>query len=78
MTITLSDGTTIVKEKRDYKGFHTNPMGWEQVRAKFESLSAPQANAKLRRDIADAVANLEAIGVRELAELLALVGLANA
>jgi 2-methylcitrate dehydratase len=73
LTITLHDGTTLVEEKRDYEGFHTNPMGWERVKAKFDRLGTPYAGDKLRDDIAEAVANLESVQVRELTELLAQV-----
>ena len=34
-----SDGRVLVKEKRDYEGFHTRPMRWETVVQKFERLS---------------------------------------
>jgi 2-methylcitrate dehydratase len=75
LTIALHDGTTLIEEKRDYEGFHTNPMGWERVKAKFDRLSAPYADARLRGDIADAVQSLETIQVQELTELLARIAL---
>lgn len=53
-----------VREKRDYEGFHTRPMSWNRVVAKFERI------AGRRRAIVDAVERLEEIRVRELTALL--------
>jgi 2-methylcitrate dehydratase len=49
-------------------------MSCETVAGKFEHLSAPYSDAPLRREIIDAVANLEAIQVADLARLLARAG----
>ena len=75
ITVSLNDGRVLVCEKRDYEGFLTRPMSWETVAGKFEHLSAPYADVRLRREIIDAVANLEAIQVADLARLLAKVQL---
>lgn len=69
--LTLSSGRVLVKEKRDYVGFRTRPMSWEDVVNKFERLSAPYADPGLRREVEEAVANLETIQVAELTRLLA-------
>ncbi len=50
-------------------------MSCETVAGKFEHLSAPYSDTHLRREIIDAVANLEAIQVADLARLLAKVQL---
>ena len=73
IAVSLCDGRVLVTEKRDYEGFLTRPMGWETVVGKFEQLSAPYSDAPLRREIIDAVANLEAIRAPDLARLLAKV-----
>ena len=73
ITLTLSDGRVMLKEKRDYVGFRTRPMSWENVVKKFECLSAPYADRELRREVEEAVASLEAIQVAELTRLLARV-----
>jgi 2-methylcitrate dehydratase len=73
ITLTLSDGRVVVKEKRDYVGFRTRPMSWENVVKKFECLSAPYTDRALRREVEEAVASLEAIQVAELTRLLARV-----
>ena len=52
---------------------HSRPMRWPTIVAKFDRLSAGFADAGLRREIAAAVAALEATRVRELTGLLARV-----
>jgi 2-methylcitrate dehydratase len=76
VTVILQDGSQLVREKRDYEGFHTRPLPWEQVVGKFERLSTLYASPSLRREIIDAVANLETMRVRDLAGLLGSVGVA--
>src|SRR5215831_5990524 len=70
ITVALNDGRILTKEKRDYEGFVARPMSWETVAQKFEQLSAPYAVDAQRREIIDAIANLEAIEVADLARLL--------
>ncbi|MGH2376159.1 MAG: MmgE/PrpD family protein, partial [bacterium] len=73
VTITLTDGRTLVKDKDDYEGFHTRPMQWDAAVAKFERLSAPYADAGLRREIVHAAAALEGIRVADLMRLVSRV-----
>jgi len=73
LRVSLRDGSVLVRERRDYEGFHTNPMRWETVVRKFERLSSPHTDASLRREIVEAVHSLEAIRVEELVQLLARV-----
>jgi 2-methylcitrate dehydratase len=73
LRITLTDGTDLVQEKRDYEGFLTRPMQWDHVARKFHALSQRAAGASLRSAILAAVANLEALPVAELSRLLAQV-----
>lgn len=73
ITVSLRDGRMLVQEKRDYEGFHTHPMRWETVAQKFDRLSGPYADVSLRREIVDATANLEALQVADLMQLLANV-----
>jgi 2-methylcitrate dehydratase len=68
--ITLNDGRVLTREKRDYEGFLTHPMGWNTVIKKFEQLSQARISPQLQREIEDAVANLENIQVSELMSLL--------
>jgi 2-methylcitrate dehydratase len=73
ITVTLQDGRQLVKEKQDYEGFFTRPMHWETVVGKFGQLSEPCTDQSLRREIADAVANLDQIQIVDLTRLLAMV-----
>jgi 2-methylcitrate dehydratase len=70
VTVILADGRTLVKEKKDYEGFHTLPMAWETVVGKFERLSSKQADSALRRQIVQSVDQLESIQVADLVCLL--------
>jgi 2-methylcitrate dehydratase len=68
--IRLTNGRMLSMQKHDYEGFHTRPMRWETVVSKFNRLSEPYADGELRKEIVEAVASLEEIGVRDLTEIL--------
>ena len=68
--ITLRDGRLLEQEAKDYEGFFTRPMSWETAVQKFNKIATPHASPGQRAGIADAVANLEQISVRELMEQL--------
>jgi 2-methylcitrate dehydratase len=70
VTIVLKSGRVFSKEKKEYEGFHTNPMNWDSVAHKFERLSESHTDAPLRKNIINAVRHLEDIRVAELVELL--------
>lgn len=70
MTVYLDSGEILSVEKRDYEGFRTNPMRWQTVVDKFETLSRKHTTSNLRREISDAVSNLESIQIRDLMQLL--------
>lgn len=74
VVIRLRDGRVLQKEKADYEGFHTRPMGWPALVRKFERLAAPYADPALRREIVAAVENLDAIRVSDLTALLERTG----
>lgn len=71
--VSLHDNRVFVKEKKDYEGFHTNPMRWETVVQKFERLSGPHTDAPLRLKIIDAVADMDSIQIAYIMRLLAKV-----
>ena len=73
ITVWLKGGQTLTIEKRDYEGFWTRPMPWDQVVQKFDGLAAPYADAGLRQQIVDAVGRLEQVPVADLMQLLARV-----
>jgi 2-methylcitrate dehydratase len=68
--ITLSDGRVLIREKQDYEGFLTHPMGWKAVVEKFEQLSQGRLSNSQQNEIEDAVANLENIPISPLAGIL--------
>ncbi|MGH7587959.1 MAG: MmgE/PrpD family protein [Gemmatimonadota bacterium] len=74
VAIHMQDGTVHEIEKRDYEGFHTRPMRWETVAAKFDGLAAPRADEALRTEIRDAVKALDGLPIAELTGLLGRVG----
>ncbi len=71
--VSLRDGQTLRIEKRDFEGFYTRPMPWEKAVAKFEQLTTPFTDEKLRQDIVEIVSHLETIEVQQLTGLLAKV-----
>lgn len=73
LKIHLRDGRILEIEKNDYHGFHTQPMNWETVRQKFETLSLPFTDRDLRAKIMDTVYSLEKHSVSDLTDLLARV-----
>jgi len=70
ITVYLKDGREIRREKRDYEGFHTRPMGWERVEEKFHALSREVLPPGHRDRIVKAVRQLEHLTVREFTSLL--------
>ena len=70
-TVSLRNSQILVKEKKDYEGFHTCPARWETAVQKFAQLSEEHASESLRREIVEAVGGLETIAVTDLMELLA-------
>jgi len=74
VTILMKDGRRLGAEKNDYAGFwRTRPFDWEDVVAKFERLAGPMLDPGLRREIPDAVDDLETLPVAELTRLLARI-----
>ncbi|HXG63309.1 MAG TPA: MmgE/PrpD family protein, partial [Planctomycetota bacterium] len=70
----LKGGRTFEKEKRDYAGFHTRPLSWAEVNAKFDRLSGPVTHAELRLALRRTVERLEDLPVSALTTLLAKAG----
>jgi len=68
----LRDGRVLEREQHDYEGFHTRPMGWDAVRAKFDRLAVRHAPSGLRARIQAAVSELDELPVEELTRLLAI------
>src|SRR3990170_3754395 len=70
ITVTLTDGRLLSKEKVDYEGFHTRPMLWERVTEKFMGLAEEAFGSSRRSEIVDAVKRLDGIAVKDLMALL--------
>jgi 2-methylcitrate dehydratase len=66
----LRDGRVLEREQHDYEGFHTRPMSWESVAAKFDRLASRHTASGLRAEIIDAVRCLDEIEVDALTRLL--------
>jgi 2-methylcitrate dehydratase len=66
IAVQLVDGRVLRIERRDYAGFTTRPMTWDQAVAKFERLAAPHIDLTRRAKIVRAVAELESIAVGDL------------
>jgi len=49
--IELENGETIQGEKSVFDGFHSTPMSWDQVRAKFDRLTDGKPDKGLGREI---------------------------
>jgi 2-methylcitrate dehydratase len=73
LRLCLRDGRTLEREQHDYEGFHTRPMSWDTVAAKFDRLAAHHADSGVRRRIVALVRRLDKFdhfGVEELTRLL--------
>lgn len=70
VTVTLTGGTKHTITKTDYEGFHTRPMSWETVIAKFTDLATPHTSEGRRTAIIESVQNLENTKSTEFATLL--------
>ncbi len=73
ITIHLRNGSVLKKEKSDYEGYTTRPMSWEAVVEKFRSLTDPNINSAIAREIVTAVQSLDSIDIRGLTDLLGRV-----
>ena len=70
LTVTLKDGTVHKIVKCDYEGFHTRPMSWSSVEAKFTELATPFTSERVRNAIIEAVKDIESMSTREFAAIL--------
>ncbi len=73
VSVKLRNGAVHVNERKDYKGFYTNPMNWDDVVGKFMHLGNGRIDASLCMDIIDAVGDLDAIRVEEVVRPLARI-----
>ena len=59
LVVEVAGGETLTAERTDYDGFHTRPMSWDDVVAKFDRLAALHAGEDLRRRIVAMVRDVE-------------------
>lgn len=71
--VRLRDGRVLEREQHEYEGFHSRPMSWDTVAAKFGRLASRRVDDRLRARIKHAIARLDAIAIDELTTELAAV-----
>ncbi|WP_375382982.1 MmgE/PrpD family protein [uncultured Sphingomonas sp.] len=74
LVVHIAGGEMLSAERSDYDGFHTRPMSWDDVVAKFDRLASPHADGRLRAKIVATVRDIERHLVTDLMALLALAG----
>src|SRR5882762_5421907 len=72
-SIRTKTGKIFDREQSDYEGGRGNPLSWEREIEKFHGLSEPFADAALRNDIIELVADLDQHSIEDLMNLLAKV-----
>ncbi|MGO9489172.1 MAG: MmgE/PrpD family protein [Solirubrobacteraceae bacterium] len=70
VTVRLEDGRSHSHEVKNYPGFPTWPLTWDQIGAKFDKLVAGRVDDGLAGEIKAAVRSLESIEAKDLMELL--------
>jgi len=73
ITIQTKTGKILEREQSDYEGGLRNPLSWEREVEKFNWLSEPFADAMLRNDIVELVAELDQHSIEDLMDLLTKV-----
>jgi 2-methylcitrate dehydratase len=73
ITIQTKTGKILEREQSDYEGGLGNPLSWEREVEKFNWLSEPFADAMLRNDIVELVAELDQHSIEDLMDLLTKV-----
>jgi len=66
----LADGTTYRVEKDAFAGHPTRPMSWEELEAKFESMTSERYDVARREEIIETVRTLDEHDVADLVALL--------
>lgn len=72
VTVYFDDGTKLMEELLEPPGEPPNPLNWETVQEKFESLAAPVYGLKKSRQIADMIKTIDTAG--NIEGLMALLG----
>ena len=70
VTVRLKNGQSFTHEISAYPGASNRPFTWDEIKAKFDRLTAAHATEKSRQNIKDAVRSLENIQVSDLMKVL--------
>jgi 2-methylcitrate dehydratase len=70
VTVETDDGTVYRIEKAAFRGHPSQPMSWDDVEAKFETLTADRYDAAHRETLVETVRNVEDHDVADLVALL--------
>jgi 2-methylcitrate dehydratase len=70
VTVRLKNGPSFTHEISAYPGASNRPFTWDEIKAKFDRLTAAHATEKSRQNIKDAVRSLENIQVSDLMKVL--------
>ena len=73
VTIRCKDGRVLSQAHVGFEGGLDNPFTWERTVEKFNWLSEPFADAMLRNDIVELVAELDQHSIEDLMDLLTKV-----
>jgi 2-methylcitrate dehydratase len=73
ITVTLKTGKELSCQKKDFYGFFSRPMSWDDVVKKFDTLSEPFTDRELRQQIVETVWSLDRKELKDLTKLLAQV-----
>jgi 2-methylcitrate dehydratase len=71
LDVAMEDGTTYRVEKDAFRGHPTDPIGWEGLEEKFETLTEDRVDADRREEIRETIRSLEDHDVSDLTALLA-------
>jgi 2-methylcitrate dehydratase len=74
VSIGIKGGQEFTKEKKDYEGFITRPINWEQIVHKFKMLSESRIDASFKEKLISMVKDLERIRIRDLTRVLEKIG----
>lgn len=70
LSVRLRDGRLLTADKQDYEGFHTRPMSWTTVAAKFADLATPVIGPRTVSDVVERVRGLADASRAEVTALL--------
>jgi 2-methylcitrate dehydratase len=73
IVIEFADGKIVKGEKSTFEGFWSTPMSWDQVKSKFNRLTAEKLDKGLASELTAAAQSIDTIAVKDLTALLARV-----